>query len=316
MEELYKPKVSYRTRYILERQIRLYKVHSIYNILLDNSLISPTQKSRVDMKLIDCGNYKQVYYNRQFKIVKDKNLDKFKFENPITLISSKPQKKEKHLQTLKQIELKNINRSKYEMLRLVKTNEEDFKTFITLTFAENITSIEDANKIFDIWRTKIKSIKKDFKYICVPEFQKRGAVHYHLLSNLEIEKTYEYIRRNKKLETKLIILQKGKKTQYDVKYWPYGYSSIFKVKNIDVVGYMSKYMTKDIDNRLWGKRRYLYSQNLKKPTVLELDFSNPNDFKIYLELINDNYQLEYEKEYTDFTNTDVLYQEFKKRSDC
>ena len=286
MEELYKPKVSYRTRYILERQIRLYKVHSIYNILLDNSLISPTQKSRVDMKLIDCGNYKQVYYNRQFKIVKDKNLDKFKFENPITLISSKPQKKEKHLQTLKQIELKNINRSKYEMLRLVKTNEEDFKTFITLTFAENITSIEDANKIFDIWRTKIKSIKKDFKYICVPEFQKRGAVHYHLLSNLEIEKTYEYIRRNKKLET------------------------------IDVVGYMSKYMTKDIDNRLWGKRRYLYSQNLKKPTVLELDFSNPNDFKIYLELINDNYQLEYEKEYTDFTNTDVLYQEFKKRSDC
>lgn len=317
MEDFYRPKISYRTRYILERQIRLYKINNIYNILLDNSLIFPTQKRRVDMKIIDCGNVKQVYYNKLFKIVNDKNLDKFKFENPIVLFSSDPKRVKKRAtknQELKKIELKNINRSKFEMLRLVKTNEEEFKTFITLTFADNITSVEEANHIFDIWRTKIKSIKKDFKYICVPEFQKRGAVHYHLLTNLEIEKTYSYIRRNKILETKLIILQKGKRTQYDVSYWSYGYSSVFNLKNINVVGYISKYMNKDIDNRLWGKRRYFYSHNLKKPYVIQLDFSNPEHFKIYLELLSDDYKLEYKNEYTDFTNTDILYQEFRKEN--
>lgn len=312
MEELHRPKISYKTRYILERQIKLYRIYNIYNILLDNSLITPTQKRRVDMKIIDCGKVKQVYYNKQFKIVKDKNLEKFKFENPIVVFASKPKKRPKKNQELKKIELKNINRSKFEMLRLVKTNEEEFRTFITLTFADNVKSIEEANYYFDIWRTKIKSIKKDFKYICVPEFQKRGAVHYHLLTNLEIEKSYSYVRRNKILETKLIILQKGKKKQYDVKYWSQGFSSVFNLRDINVVGYISKYMNKEIDNRLWGRRRYLYSLNLKKPNIIQLDFSNPGDFKIYLELLPEDYKLDYESSYIDFTNTDVLYQEFRK----
>lgn len=313
MESYFKPKINYKTRYILERQIKLYKLYNIYNILLDNSLIIATQQKRVDLKIIDCGNYKQIYFNKKIKLKKDKNLEKFKDPNKITLLrDNKKHFKNKGSSELKHIELKNINRSKFELLRLVKTNEIEFKTFITLTFEDNITSIETANELFHVWRTKIKSIKKDFKYVCVPEFQKRGAVHYHLLTNLEIEKEYSTIRRNKIFKTKLIILQKDKKNQYDVKYWPYGYSSVFNLKNINVVGYISKYMTKDIDNRLWGKRRYLYSLNLKRPYSLDLDLSNLEDFKIYTDLITDEYKLEYESFYTDFTDTDVLYQEFRK----
>ena len=105
---------------------------------------------------------------------------------------------------LNTIEYKNIMRSKFQLQRLVKSNEDIFKTFITLTFEENLKDIDVANQKFKSWRTKIKSIFKDFKYICVPEFQKRGAVHYHLLTNLEIDKIYTYVRLKKECETKLV----------------------------------------------------------------------------------------------------------------
>ena len=44
------------------------------------------------------------------------------------------------------------------------------------------------------------------------------------------------------------------------------------MKDINIIGYLSKYMTKDIDNRLFGKRRYLYSQNLVKPKTYFFKF--------------------------------------------
>lgn len=137
------------------------------------------------------------------------------------------------------IEQKNIDRSKFQLQRLIKANEKEFKTFITLTFSDNVKDIKKANEKFNSWRTKIKSIYNDFRYVCVPEFQKRGAVHYHLLTNLEINKEYFYIRRNKQTKVKLILPQLNKKCQYDVKYWSNGFTSVFSMKNINVVGFLS-----------------------------------------------------------------------------
>lgn len=201
----------------------------------------------------------------------------------------------------KKIEEKNIRRSKSQMTRIVKANENDFKTFITLTYAENVTDISKANKNFDNWRRSIKRIKNDFKYVCVPEFQKRGAIHYHLLTNLDIQEN-----RN------LIIPQKGKKTQYDVKYWNQGFTSVFSVEDINIVGYMSKYMTKDIDNRLWGKRRYLYSQNLKSPTTVYLDLNNIEDFRHYVDIVN-SCESKYNSIYFDLSGECIEFEEFKLR---
>ena len=48
-----------------------------------------------------------------------------------------------------------------------------------------------------------------------------------------------------------------------LRYWNYGFASVFDLKGFNVVGYISKYMTKDIDDRLYDHRRYLYSNNLK-----------------------------------------------------
>ena len=301
-----------------EARYREEKFGELHSLLLDSSLISPTQL-HYTMKVIECGKYTQFYYFNKEKVKKEKkkkdiDIDNL-YKNEITISKRND---------LKIIEYKNIMRSKFQLQRLVKSNEDIFKTFITLTFADNITSIEQANKKFDIWRTKIKSIYKDFKYVCVPEFQKRGAVHYHLLTNIEIQKEYSYIRRNKQNETQLIIPQKEfsdkqllkmtlkqREHCYDVKFWSYGLTSIFPMKNINVVGYITKYMTKDIDNRLFGKRRYFNSQNLIIPRIHFVDMTSDFEFLYLLEKQNNSTKV-YEGSYFSYDNDVIDFVEFKE----
>lgn len=295
-------------------------------LLLDSSLITATQNKNVSIKIIECGEYYQVYQYNKPRLIKDKTIDKFTDKSySIDLFKNVDTDnlcKSKNLSRIdepKFIEYKNIQRSKFQVQRLVKANEQKFKTFITLTFADNVTSIADANKKFAVWRTKIKSIYKDFLYLCVPEFQKRGAVHYHLLTNIDINKTYEYIRRDKKTSVQLIHNQKSPdgiihENQYDVKYWSYGFTSVFPMKNINVVGYITKYMTKDIDNRLWGKRRYLYSSNLKVPTTIYLDLMQDQDFLIYLDILN-KCDKQFAHSYLTISGEDISFTEYKIRCD-
>ena len=270
-------------------------------LLLDSSLISACKLKKYDVRVIQCGDYYQVYNYNNKNLINDKNVvkDKDFYIYVKKDINREVVSKIKSDNKLKEIDLKNIQRSKIQLQRLVKANEEDFKTFITLTFEENITDIEQANNKFRIWRTNIQALKKDFKYVCVPEFQKRGAVHYHLLTNLDIKK-----------DSNIIMLQSGKKCMYDVKYWSYGYSSVFSMKDINVVGYITKYMTKDIDNRLWGKRRYFYSMNLRRPCITYLDTDNIEEFIKYLDIAGFN--ITYKSTYLSRFNNEIEFKEYKK----
>ena len=85
-------------------------------------------------------------------------------------------------------------RSKFQLQRLIKSNEKEFKTFITLTFAENNKDIdiEYANKKFKSFITQVKENKKNssmFVYLNIKKKRKKfgfRVIHYHLLTNLEI----------------------------------------------------------------------------------------------------------------------------------
>lgn len=274
---------------------------SLASLLLDSSLIKETNKICYQIKLIRVGEYYQLYYYNRLKIKKDKNLEeiKKKIDNDFLIKKDnyidKPEKKI--------IEEKNINRSKFQFQRLVRTNESKFKTFITLTFKENITDVKEANYQFKKWVISIRRLKKDFLYIGVPEFQKRGAVHYHLLTNLDIKENHN-----------IIIPQKDNKNCYDVKFWSYGFSSVFDVKNINVVGYMSKYMTKSCDNRLFAHRRYFYSRNLEKPEEFYLDTRKDFDFTLIADLLS-NSNVTYENSYLDKFGDVIDFIELKKRKE-
>lgn len=147
-------------------------------------------------------------------------------------------------------------------------------SFITLTFKDNVTDLDIANYEFRKYTQKVKRVFKDFKYIGVPEFQKRGAVHYHILTNLEIGGDLIPLRESKKT------FNKEKQTYYnleyyDLPYWINGFSSAFDIinetdSNFNLALYMTKYLFKDIDNRLWGRQKILKSQGLKKPEIQRL----------------------------------------------
>lgn len=319
--------------------------------LLDSSLITQTNLMYYNTKIVRCGDYVQVYAFRKDRLKKDSTLveelshyqEKINYEKHLLelqnnlkshdiiienpkelnllldyildsnnnqlsledltkideLLLNKPENKFRQ-EELKVIEFKNICRSKFQLQRLVKANEKIFKTFITLTFRDNITSIGQAHKEFNSWRTYINRIYPDFKYVAVPEFQKRGSVHYHLLTNIDIN--------NKNL----VIPQKGHKKCYDIIGWNKGFSSVFSMKDINVVGYICKYMTKDVDNRLFGKRRYYHSNNLVIPTVEFLNLSEAKHID-YISKITNNSDITFQNEYIDFTTgLNVSFVEYKK----
>lgn len=280
--------------------------------LLDSSLKSKYESllkplnSRViyNCKIIHCGDYTQVYFydNIKSKNVAEKDKPIIK---SIDEIDTENLYKKENKNELKTIMVSNAYRSNFNCQRICKANADVWESFITLTFKENLKDVSIANKKFNAFVSNVRKKKKDFMYIAVPEFQKRGAVHYHLLSNLS------------KTDTDIIIKQKGTKESdnfYDVKYWNKGFSAVDFIKNDykKIFSYISKYMTKDIDNRLFGKKRYFFSQNLNQPKIDYLNLDNEKDFEYFMYLTQKS-NIEYESEYEDiYTKNTIKFLELKK----
>ena len=273
--------------------------------ILDSKHISATI-SLYDIKLIDCNDYCQVYlYERkQAKNIKKDNqneleLTKAKMNN---LVKNDIEVKTEAKLT-NEIELRSIIRSKTECQRLAKANINDWKSFITLTFEENIQDVKIANKRFKYFIDKIRRKKSDLKYLCITEFQKRGAVHYHFLSNIDIN------------DKNLIYCQEDNLNFKHIKYWNDGFTSVEEMKNDvkKIIGYIAKYMTKDIDKRLFSHHRYFYSQNLNKPIKNYINLDNKTEKDFYRKKIQEK-ELIYQNEYINpYNDEKVIFLEFLKK---
>ncbi|MDN9012875.1 rolling circle replication-associated protein [Brevibacillus laterosporus] len=155
-------------------------------------------------------------------------------------------------------------RARREVINLVNANFNRHSKFITLTYEENMQDVEEARKHFDIFIKRMRRKYGGFKYIVVMEFQERGAVHYHMMSDLP------YV---------------PKKTLGEI--WGHGYVKINAIDHVDNVGaYISKYMTKaEADIRMIKKKCYTTSRNMTKPIVLTnpweiATFIRQNDLKV------------------------------------
>lgn len=303
-------KEQLKSDFKLYRESRIFDLTSgcdcdtITRTILDSSLITQTKK--YSLKIIECGNYYQVYNYNYNKVKRCKDL-KIRNSRLVTYSLVNENKNVNLSIVLKKIEIKNINRSRNSIQRLIKANENKFNTFVTLTFSENISDISLANKRFNSWRTYIKKLKKDFLYIAVPEFQSRGAVHYHLLTNIDYD--------DFNLLSKEIVITKSSKTgSYDygrsLLSWKFGYSKVKNMDNINVVGYLTKYLTKDLDDRLFGFRRYYYSLNLNRPTESFIDLNDIVDFNKYIGLLD--LPKSFESIYFDKLGQVINFVEYKK----
>ena len=250
-------------------------------LLLDSRLITGVRLEKYTYKVIKCGDYLQVYYYSNPKVHQKENIEGLDFNN-IARKKSRSSIDNRKLSLLqgnkcyafdyfktsaickskltkkKKIEERNIIRAKLNCQRLAKANAKEWRTFITLTYAENMQDVAKSKEDLHNFVKNIKKVKKDFKYIAIPEFQKRGAIHFHLLTNLSLQ------------DNNIIKPQKDNDKYYDVKYWNKGFTSVELMTGDmkKIVGYISKYMTKDnCDERLFNFKRYTSSQNLVRPQV-------------------------------------------------
>lgn len=143
------------------------------------------------------------------------------------------------------------NRAKRDLRRLINTNIQQESKFVTLTFADNVQDFETANHEFTLFIKRLSYyLGHKVSYVCVPEFQKRGAIHYHLLMF-----NVPYIENSKLRDI-----------------WGQGFVRINGIKEVDNVGaYVCKYMSKDMntDERLRGYKCYFSSRGLDKPIEIK-----------------------------------------------
>lgn len=204
-------------------------------------------------------------------------------------------KKKTEQETIRQ---DSLTRSYALLIDYAIQNARHFKTFITLTFKDNVTDLDLANKKFNEAMKRIKRIYNDFMYLGVPEFQKRGAVHYHIMTNLTIK------------DTKVIQEQHGQKGMYNIKQWSHGFTSVFNLELTDdkfsISAYLTKYFYKDIDNRLLGRKKILKSNNVEKPNEKYLS-ENTQEYENYQKYI-EKYKKQTKKKYITAKNSYAPHQ--------
>lgn len=153
-------------------------------------------------------------------------------------------------------------RTKRRIRQLIHANAYQWKNlhgkpfvpvFVTLTFRENITDVKSANSVFtkfvkrlnyQIYRSKVQVLK----YLVVVEFQKRGAVHYHVVFfNLPFIKSNPH--------------------EFLASVWDQGFIKLNGINNVQhLSNYVVKYLTKTVrDDRLLGQKYYFVSRHLIQP---------------------------------------------------
>jgi len=151
--------------------------------------------------------------------------------------------------------------------RWVRPDGKKYKPiFITFTFAENETNIQDCNRKFRLFIKRLgyyltKSKKCELQYLTVVEFQARGAVHYHVVFfNLPwMERIYDEMER----------------------IWRHGFVIVKTVRGKNgLVKYLSKYFRKELsDGRLFSEKKYFASRGLYRPETCKLK----REDKLYIE---------------------------------
>ncbi len=173
-------------------------------------------------------------------------------------LSVQPSEQEKIL-----TRIRSLQRTKSTLRRIVHANSYEWsdihgeicKTkFVTLTFAENIQTVQEANPCFTNFMKRLnyrihQTKKSKLQYVLVPEFQKRGAVHYHAIYfNLP------WFGADLLADT-----------------WAHGFVRINQIAHINNIGsYIAKYIGKDMnDHRLAGQKHYFTSRGLKRPIFIK-----------------------------------------------
>lgn len=164
----------------------------------------------------------------------------------------------------------NAKRLKKSFIRLVRANLDGNgrPVFLTLTMAE-VARIDDAYGIFTEFGQRFRRrYGSHIRYIAVPEFQERGAVHFHVLVwGLSEEVIYAETPKSVSIEG-LVSVERGSRQLQHL--WGYGYVDCLLTDGSPKLAfYVAKYMHKALlDERLRGQKSYSCSRNCLRPLSL------------------------------------------------
>jgi hypothetical protein len=144
---------------------------------------------------------------------------------------------------------------------------------ITFTMFE-VYGIVSAYKSFSVCLQRLrKSLKDSFRYIAVPEFQKRGAVHFHLIIwGLPDEIIYDEAPHWEREEDIGDLGKVKRGNRYLQNLWQRGFVDCLPTDgDPKLAGYLSKYLSKAMsDERLFSQKSYVCSRNILRPVSFTL----------------------------------------------
>ncbi len=161
----------------------------------------------------------------------------------------------------------NAHRASTEFRRLVSSNLDDkvLPLLATVTYKENCVDLKKAYYDYKLFIQVLRYKYGDFKYISVPEFQKRGAVHFHVLFwglPADILLPECLTGRYKNISPTLSTM------------WGNGFVFLKETDGNDKLSsYLAKYMSKAFtDPRLKHQKAYVTSRKINRPYVVAGSF--------------------------------------------
>lgn len=182
---------------------------------------------------------------------------------------------------------RSTRRARQKVIDYALMNE--FDKFGTLTFDPkkcNAYDLDWCQNELKRWLKKQRENYGKFRYIVVSEYMKDGKVHFHLLMG-------DY--KGKLRKTNLRGTGKNERQCYKITSWEkkYGFADIEDIADTKAIAfYITKYITKDFNEKPQNAKKYWCSKGLKTPKVTYDD----NERKIQeISIQTDEFENEYAK---------------------
>ena len=261
-----------------------------------------------NIKLIKSGNRLEVYKYQAYISTGEKsnNQEGRKGKNHLSQEQKEQNKTRARKETLVNAR-NNIN-------RLISCNK-DLCTFLTITYRDNFQDLRKSKEHLKLFFKKLQKDYTGLKYIYVLEYQDRGAIHYHILTNIKLNIVTARSKERKPQE------QKDLENYYRVNYWSNrGFTDIRRLDQegiTNIAKYVSSYLVQDLmELDLQGNRAYGYSRNLNKPVITTGESKNSIEELISLEGYQLKYASNYKRTYQDkqgqYRESQVNYFDFNK----
>ena len=168
---------------------------------------------------------------------------------------------------------RSVRRSKNAIYDIARSNT--WEWFFTFTFAEESVrrNYDRAVESLSKWLKQTKSFFPDMKYVLVPEQFKKGGYHFHgLFSNVDgIPLVFSGLYDG------------SGRPIFNLPSYGLGFTTVTRVSDSKkAVSYLTKYVTKELCQVSYGKKRYWCSRNCLRPEVTEFFMEQKEERRLHI----------------------------------